>query len=305
MSKDESKRLYLHNDYSCIWGNDTDNIAEIGHYTKSVDAVISIMQGAFWATNMLWFRHPGRDLNEGVLVSDDIHRFLSDNKKDALKYMPESCLKRALEKTQDACYIKELFTEYRTHVVSFCMNTNSTYMWNDYAKNGYELIFDKRAFLDSLSFEVGDKRAGDEIVEKNDPKVFKHAPIIYSNQKQMEQIENFIKDYFGKTNIAPITEDEDVDLFLRHFMFVGNFYKTEEDFKDEEEYRLLVNSASPEPGSTKNVPREYEDEKSKRKYIILSYDPKSIKKILCYDEECKKALCDKLLDEHPPIEVRQ
>lgn len=47
--------------------------------------------------------------------------------------------------------IEDFISEHRTAVLSMCLDTNSDYLWNNYAgENGYNIIFDKNMFIDGL-----------------------------------------------------------------------------------------------------------------------------------------------------------
>jgi len=305
----ENELLHCNNDYTCISDNDADDIKQIGHYTNSAEVVKSILQGNFWATDMSCFRHPNvdtknkTDVNEGVLIFQNIREILQDPNDKSVKCLPESFREKALEKIKDQLCVDQFIGDHRTHVISFCKNIYSSYMWEHYAKEGYELVFNKAAFVKegSLSLVTPSGR-------RNEAKIFNHAPIVYDHEKQMAQIEQFIQKY-GK-NLDSDTEDDDyfVGLFLRHLMYVGNFYKTENDFHEEEEYRLLVNSISPDRyvGSVDHVPIEEKADNGKD-HIVISYDPRSIDRILCKDEICMKTLFNELRgnlpEDFPTIEI--
>ena len=84
--------------------------------------------------------------------------------------------------------IEKFINDHRTSVLSMCLNTNSEYMWKNYAReNGYNIIFDKKMFVDTLHFYTakGETKEGHYI---------KHAKIIYSADEQVRIIKKEITD---------------------------------------------------------------------------------------------------------------
>ena len=100
------------NNYSVILDNDLDQFKNIYHYTSSVNAVIGITQGRFWATNMQDFRKPDEDKNEGVLILDEILNYISEKQERVVQRMREFISADELK--------EKIMSKYRTYVISTC-----------------------------------------------------------------------------------------------------------------------------------------------------------------------------------------
>ena len=90
-------------------------------------------------------------------------------------------------------------------------------------------------------------------------------------------------------------------------MFVGNFFKQESDlenqYQNEQEYRFLINTAvltDKKIAIGGKLPAYYC--KNNRHYIILKFNPKSIKFIVCNSPKAKEDAVNIITD--IPIELR-
>lgn len=199
--------------------------------------------------------------------------------------------------------IKKFINDHRTSVLSMCLNINSEYMWKNYAKeNGYNIIFDKKLFVDTLHFYTakGEKKEGNYI---------KHAKIIYSVDEQVRIIKKEITDMLSANEFG-FDANSKIEYILNHLMYVGNFYKRESDldnsYIDEQEYRILINTDLPTkkyPRIAELIPEYYYNDKNGKHYNILNFDRKSIKEIICNSEEARKAVVKKITD--IPIRMRK
>ena len=183
-----------------------------------------------------------------------------------------------------------------------CLNTDSEYLWDNYAReNGYNIIFDKKAFVNSLFFYTASG-------ERKDESYIKHSKIIYDTDVQIEIIKNEIKDLI-MANETEINDSVKMEYILQHLMYIGNFYKQADNvgnqYKDEQEYRFLITTVAPTeryPDIKEMLPEYHYNEKNNCHYNIFKFDRKSIKTIVCNSERAKDAIGGNLRD--IPIEIR-
>lgn len=288
------KFINRYNNYDCIRKNDTEDIKKLSHYTSNINALLNICGGEFWATDIQDFG----DKHEGKLILQRINEIVTN-----LNQFSEEQKKKVQSLIGTPGAMKEFISEHRTAVLSMCLNIDSEYMWNNYAReNGYNIIFDKKMFIDTLHFyTVND--------EKKEEHYVKHAKIIYSEDEQVKIIQEEIAgmlsaEEFGFDDISK------VEYILRHLMYVGNFYKKEsnldESYIDEQEYRILINTSVPtekHPEIAEFIPKYFLNDKNGKHYNILKFDRKSIKEIVCNSETAKVAIEKEIKD--IPIRVRQ
>lgn len=287
------KFINRYNNYNCIEKNDTENIIELSHYTSNIDALVNICSGEFWATDIQDFG----DKNEGKLILHRVNEIVTNLNQFTEKQREKL---QILIGSSDA--IDNFISEHRTSVLSMCLNINSEYMWKNYAReNGYNIIFDKRTFIDTLHFYTAKG-------EKKENHYIKHAKIIYSVDEQVKIIEKEIADMLSANEFG-FDDNSKVEYILQHLMYVGNFYKNEssldERYIDEQEYRILINTSVPTPKYpeiAEAIPKYYYNEKNKKHYNILKFDRKSIKEIICNSDEAKKSIEKKIID--IPIRMR-
>ena len=126
------------NDYSCIKKNDTEDIINLSHYTSNLNALSNICNGEFWATDIRDFG----DKCEGRLILQRINEIISAI--DCFSNEQKQCVCNLIGSDSK---IEEFISNHRTAVLSMCLNTDSEYLWDNYAReNGYNIIFDKKAF---------------------------------------------------------------------------------------------------------------------------------------------------------------
>lgn len=157
------KFINRYNNYNCIKRNDTEDIIKLSHYTSNIDALVNICSGEFWATDIQDFG----DKNEGKLILHRINEIVTN-----LNQFTEEQRGKVQTLIGSFDAIKKFINDHRTSVLSMCLNINSEYMWKNYAReNGYNIIFDKKLFVDTLHFYTakGEKKEGNYI---------KHAKII-------------------------------------------------------------------------------------------------------------------------------
>ena len=287
------KFINRYNNYNCIEKNDAEDIIKLSHYTSNVDALTNICRGEFWATDIQDFG----DKNEGKLILYRINEIVTN-----LKQLTEEQKKKVHNLIGSSDAIDNFISEHRTSVLSMCLNINSEYMWKNYARgNGYNIIFDKRNFVDTLHFYTakGEKKEGHYV---------KHAKIIYSTDEQVKIIEEEIADMLSANEFG-FDDISKVEYILQHLMYVGNFYKTEssldERYIDEQEYRILINTSVPTPKYpeiAEAIPEYRYNDKNKKHYNILKFDRKAIKEIICNSDEAKKSIENKITD--IPIRMR-
>lgn len=283
-----------YNNYNCIQKNDTEDIIMLSHYTSNVDALVNICCGEFWATDIQDFG----DKNEGKLILHRINEIITN-----LNQFNEEQRKKVQTLIGNSDTIKKFISGHRTSVLSMCLNTNSKYMWENYArKNGYNIIFDKKMFIDTLHFYTaeGKKRGRDSV---------KHAKIIYSTDEQVRIIEEEITAMLS-TNELDFNDSSKIEYILHHLMYVGNFYKkksnSNDSYIDEQEYRILINTDLPtkkHPRIAELIPEYYYNDKNGKHYNILNFDRKSIKEIICNSDEARKAVEKEIID--IPIRMRK
>ena len=274
-------------DYSCIKKNDTSDIVYLSHYTSNKNALSNICSGEFWATDIKDFD----DKSEGRLILKRIDEIIAKLNifSDEQKYYIYNLI-------GDDNKIENFISEHRTTVLSMCLNTDSEYLWNNYAReNGYNIIFDKNIFVESLFFNTVKG-------ERKDKRYIKHSKIIYDTKEQVEIIKKEISDLMAANELG-FDDATKTELILKHLMYVGNFYKQEYDlenqYKDEQEYRLLINTVVPTekyPEIEEMIPEYHCNDKNNRHYNILKFDRKSIKTIICNSEKAKEDIENVITD---------
>lgn len=138
------KFINRYNNYNCIKRNDTEDIIKLSHYTSNIDALVNICSGEFWATDIQDFG----DKNEGKLILHRINEIVTN-----LNQFTEEQRGKVQTLIGSFDAIKKFINDHRTSVLSMCLNINSEYMWKNYAReNGYNIIFDKKLFVDTLHF---------------------------------------------------------------------------------------------------------------------------------------------------------
>lgn len=281
------------NDYSCIV-DDGPNLKYLSHYTSKEHAVSNICTGEFWVTDMMDFD----DLAEGRLILQRIRDLCRE-----LDFLPTELKDYVFNYIGDDQKIEAFISQHRTAVLSMCVNTDSTYLWDNYAKeDGYNILFDKEKFDSSLCFYTvnGDKKCNNYI---------KRSKIIYDTEQQIRIIKSEFNDLL-KENEMGFTDEIKMEYILYHLMYIGNFYKKDSDYKNEEEYRYLVNMIHPtdDHPEIKNLLPEYIQNTSTESnavmhHIILKFDPKSIIKIICNSKLAKEKL--EVYNLNIPIEMRK
>lgn len=260
------------NDYSCIEKNDTSNIIYLSHYTSTVAAVRNICSGEFWATDIKNFD----DKLEGRLILRRVKEIVL--KENIFSEVQKSYVYNLIG---DDNRIDKFISQCRTSVLSMCLNTDSKYLWDNYArKDGYNIIFYKNILVDSIYFCT----AGGQRKEKV---YIKHAPIVYNADEQIKIIKKEIGELMEKDEPG-FCDDVKIKYILRHLMYVGNFYKDGNDLKnryeDEQEYRFLINTAVSSKENlniTDKIPEYCHNLKNGQHYNILKFDKKAIKAIVC------------------------
>ena len=205
------KFINRYNNYNCIKRNDTEDIIKLSHYTSNIDALVNICSGEFWATDIQDFG----DKNEGKLILHRINEIVTN-----LNQFTEEQRGKVQTLIGSFDAIKKFINDHRTSVLSMCLNINSEYMWKNYAReNGYNIIFDKKLFVDTLHFYTakGEKKEGNYI---------KHAKIIYSVDEQVRIIKKEITDMLSANEFG-FDANSKIEYILNHLMYVGNFYKRE------------------------------------------------------------------------------
>lgn len=281
------------NDYSCIKKNDTEDIINLSHYTSNLNALSNICNGEFWATDIRDFG----DKCEGRLILQRINEIISAI--DCFSNEQKQCVCNLIGSDSK---IEEFISNHRTAVLSMCLNTDSEYLWDNYAReNGYNIIFDKKTFVNSLFFYTASG-------ERKDESYIKHSKIIYDTDVQIEIIKNEIKDLI-MANETEINDSVKMEYILQHLMYIGNFYKQADNvgnqYKDEQEYRFLITTVAPTeryPDIKEMLPEYHYNEKNNCHYNIFKFDRKSIKTIVCNSERAKDAIGGNLRD--IPIEIR-
>lgn len=203
------KFINRYNNYNCIKRNDTEDIIKLSHYTSNIDALVNICSGEFWATDIQDFG----DKNEGKLILHRINEIVTN-----LNQFTEEQRGKVQTLIGSFDAIKKFINDHRTSVLSMCLNINSEYMWKNYAReNGYNIIFDKKLFVDTLHFYTakGEKKEGNYI---------KHAKIIYSVDEQVRIIKKEITDMLSANEFG-FDANSKIEYILNHLMYVGNFYK--------------------------------------------------------------------------------
>lgn len=285
------KRL---NDYSCIEKNDTIDITYLSHYTSNIKALSNICKGEFWATDIKDFG----DKCEGRLILQRINEIIS--KLSIFSYDQKQYVYNLIGNDSK---IENFISEHRTAVLSMCLDTDSDYLWDNYAtENGYNIIFDKNVFVNSLFFLTANgERKGKSYV--------KHSKIIYDSKEQVEIIKKEINDLMALKEMG-FDDAVKIEYILRHLMYVGNFYKQEYDsenqYKNEQEYRFLINTVVPTekyPEIEEMIPKYCYNDKNNCHYNILRFDEKSIKTIVCNSRKAKENLENIIMD--IPVKIRK
>ncbi len=280
--------------YTCIKKNDTLDIAYLSHYTSNINAISNICSGEFWATDIKDFG----DKCEGRLILQRINEIISK-----LNVLSDNQKRYVYNLIGDDNKIEDFISEHRTAVLSMCLDTNSDYLWNNYAgENGYNIIFDKNMFIDGLFFY----NAKGEIKDKD---YIKHSKIIYDTNEQVNIIKKEIYDLMAANEFG-FDDATKIEYILHHLMYVGNFYKQECDldnhYKDEKEYRILINTDIPTekyPEIEKMIPKYYYNDKNNSHYNIFHFNRNSIKTIVCNSRKAKEDIENIITD--IPIVLRE
>lgn len=144
----QDKFIERYNDYDCIYENCEDNIEQVCHYTSHIDAAINISKGCFRATNMSDFD----DGLEGQLILKRTRELLDKSTIYDFTNLQREYIDGFIGNDDK---ILDFINNNTTNVVSTCMKLNSSYMWENYAKEkGYCIIFDRKKLIDSLWFET-------------------------------------------------------------------------------------------------------------------------------------------------------
>lgn len=255
------------NDYSCI--KDT-NANKIYHYTEHIEAVEGICSGTFRFTDMLDLEKD--DHYEGILILKKLYNELS------YIYKGDTGIAKHVEHFIGSDDSIEMFiNRHKTFVLSCCLNPNSEYMWKEYSKeDGYEIILDREKFLKSARFLVNN-----EFMYSN---YFKYGEIQYGEETQ----ERIIKKEFNRILEASkvgLTEIDRVRYAIEHLMYTGNFYKQKK-YKDEEEYRVLLNTHHYYDSASREVlPKLEFNEKNKKHYIDVKFDKKAVIGVVCKNDK--------------------
>lgn len=265
---DEKAFINAYNDFSIIGQNVLlTGQDELFHYTSSVAALNGILSGEFFASDILCFA----DGKEGNLIFDRIKHFLAceGGYNEILRTMIAT-----KEKVEEFLKLKN------TYVLSLCLNGDSTHMRERYGH--YTIVIDHKIFFDSLHIRTGNG----EIRNGN---IFKRARIVYSKNEH----ERIIKSELQKLSGYEIQNDL-LDLILRKLMYLGNFFKDEEPYAKEQEYRVLLNAAEYGSHAPAYLPkRESLDE---NKFITRFYfDKKAIRRIVISSREAEIALIENRL----------
>ena len=271
------------NNYSCIEKNDTTDISCLSHYTSNIQALSNICSGEFWATDINDFD----DKCEGILILRQINEIISD-----LNIFSDNQKQYIYDLIGDDKKIENFIKEHRTAVLSMCLDTDSEYLWDNYAKkDGYNIIFDKNVFVNSLFICTAKGK-------KRENSCIKHSKIIYNDKEQKDVIEKEINDLISLNEFG-LDDATKIEYILRHLMYIGNFYKQEcekknekkNEYKNEKEYRNLINTSAPTEFCTDiegMIPKYCFNDKNERHYNILEFDRKSIKKIVCNSIKAKE-----------------
>ena len=280
------------NDYSCI-ADDDPKFEHLSHYTSNEGAVSNICKGEFRATDIVDFG----DTAEGRLILQRIRELCLGP-----GFLPSEVKDYVSNYIGDDQKILKFVSKHRTAVLSMCVNTDSTYLWKNYAgENGYNILFDKEKFDRSLCFYTVNG------VEKGN-KYIRRAKIIYDTEQQIKIIRSELNNLLEIKEMG-FTDEIKMEYILYHLMYIGNFYKEDEPYSKEEEYRYLVNMIHPtddHPEMKNLLPKYIQNDSTKsntvKHYIELKFDPKSIIKIICNSKLAKEKLDKFNLD--IPIELR-
>ena len=111
----------------------TTDISCLSHYTSNIQALSNICSGEFWATDINDFD----DKCEGILILRQINEIISD-----LNIFSDNQKQYIYDLIGDDKKIENFIKEHRTAVLSMCLDTDSEYLWDNYAKkDGYNIIF--------------------------------------------------------------------------------------------------------------------------------------------------------------------
>lgn len=281
------------NDYSCIV-DDGLKLERLSHYTSNAKAVSNICKGEFWATDIIDFV----DSAEGRLILQRIRGLCLEP-----GFLPSEVKEYVSNYIGDDEKIAAFISKHRTAVLSMCVNTDSAYLWDAYAKkDGYNILFDKEMFDRSLCFYTVNG------VEKRNNYI-RRSKIIYDTEQQITIIKSELNDLL-KINETGFTDEIKMEYILYHLMYIGNFYKEDEHYSKEEEYRYLVNMIHPtddHPEMENLIPKYIQNASRESNavmhHIVLKFDSKSIIKIICNSKLAKEKLEIYNLD--IPIEMRK
>lgn len=126
------------NNYSCIEKNDTTDISCLSHYTSNIQALSNICSGEFWATDINDFD----DKCEGILILRQINEIISD-----LNIFSDNQKQYIYDLIGDDKKIENFIKEHRTAVLSMCLDTDSEYLWDNYAKKMDIILFLTKMYL--------------------------------------------------------------------------------------------------------------------------------------------------------------
>lgn len=288
--------LSIYNDYRDIYKPHIDQMGYLYHYTRNIDAIIGIVNGEFWATEMSEFHETNSDANEGILALRQLQDILS--RSECEDYLPDTIRDKMQEYIADDEHINDFVSQHKTYVLSFCKNPCSEYMWKEYAKTGYMVVINAEKFVSNLYFNTKNNGC-------RDSNYLRGGSITYDNNKQIQNISEYLKRQFEKKDgysAYGVYDDYAAELAVRHVMYAGNYFKRPYDvcnkhhseYIREEEYRVLANVLNVTSFDKEFDNQVPEEQKNGKRHIVIYFDPSAIECVLCDGEETLKKLKDKL-----------
>jgi len=196
------------------------------HYTSFEAMYSMIKENTFWATNC--------EYQDDHLESRHMEKLYCQlhNDKNICNMFLQYIDKLKEEDEQKLKTERELM-----YLFSFTTDENSEYMWKNYAKNGVIIEFDSFGLLDTY---FSDENIN--FLDRNDNILLLPSEIIFGKVKYDDnEIKSLLHQLYifetGKNNFY-----QNIDLSLKTFLKYDGlrYFKKDESFRKENEYRLVI-----------------------------------------------------------------
>lgn len=254
------------NNYSYVQNDHISDEDKIYHYTSNIDALEGIVDGKLWATDLNYFRTSKNEDNmEGRLILTQL--------KDYLEKFSNTSYAEGMHSILNSEEVNILLSRIDVYAASLSFQGLSKYLWDNYSNSdGFIIEFNKKKFLDTLKIFTPSG-------ERNDKQIFKHAKIIYDEEKQKAIMQEAILKLLEllKKDICLVDKDK-IWIALKKVMFLGMYYK-QSAYSAEKEYRIIVETLSHTNERLKDALPVRES--TSKPHIVLGFNTDAITQVAC------------------------